>query len=244
MADMTDDETGSTSDLIVDSKSELPEGKSDSPRKKIEWLLGIAIAFLLAVAAIPGIQSVPHRELADVTVRGLEGLLLLAREEAIQTGDDHIVFFELDGNGGQVTTDRGTPAMALLIRDRDGDGKQSEFEYVASVPVGAEGIVTWGSARATTPADGDAADQLLGPWSFVQAMSSPDRVPSLVFRSDGVPHSYTADSGIHGAAGSGAGTVYLYSSTEDYAVVLSPWGDVDVQVWDPRSRTWQLASVQ
>ena len=230
-------------DVEPDSQNDSQETKTQTRGGGVEWLLGISVAFLLAVAAVPGIQSVPHRELADVTVRGLEGLLLLAREEAIQTGDDHIVLFEIDSTSGQITNDRGAPVMALLIRDRDGDGRESDSEYVASVPVDADGIVAWGSALATMPANGDAADQLTGAWSFVQARGQVGRVRRLMFRADGAPHSFSADSGLSGAAGSGAGTVYLHSSTDDYAVVLSPWGDVDVQIWDPGSGTWQLASV-
>jgi hypothetical protein len=238
---MADDELTSPSDLTSDSLREL---RAQRDGKRVEWLLGLAIAFLLAVAAVPGIQSTPQSELSDVTVRGLEGLLLLARDEAIRTGDDHIVFFEIDGPGGEVTNDRGVPVMALLIRDRDADGQPSDSEYVASVPLGSDGLVSWGSARATTPADGDAAQRLLGPWSFGESAGQPGRVPRLVYRSDGAPHAYTAESGTHGDAGSGAGSVYLYSASEDYAVVLSPWGDVDVQVWDPGSMSWRLASIR
>ena len=197
----------------------------------MEWLVGVAIAFLLAVVAVPGIKPVPQRELANGTVRDLEGLLLLARDEAVETGDDHILFFEIDSNG-TITNDRGAPVMALLIRDRNGDGLRADAEYVASVPVDSDGRVMWGSVLATMPADGDSAGQLSGPWSFDQAMGHAGRVRRLVFRADGAPHSFTADavdSEIPSTAGSGAGTVYLHSETEDYAVVLSPWGDVNVQ---------------
>jgi hypothetical protein len=215
-----------------------------TPRgKQAEWLVGVAIAFLLAVVAVPGIKSTPQREFANVTVRGLEDLLRLARDEAIQTGDDHILFFEIE-TIGTITNDRGAPVMALLIRDRDGDGRRADAEYVASVPIGADGSAAWGSESATVPADGDTAGQLSGPWSFGQAMGYPGRLRRLVFRSDGAPHSFTADSETGDTAGSGAGTVYLHSSTADYAVVLSPWGDVNVQVWDPSATTWRPASIR
>jgi hypothetical protein len=42
---------------------------------------------------------------------------------------------------------------------------------------------------------------------------------------------------------SGAGIVYLKSTTRDYALVLSPWGDIDVQVWDNFSSSWRLMTV-
>lgn len=233
---------------MADVEPDSQEVVTDYDNSKVEWLLGISIACLLAVAAIPGIQSIPHRELEDVTVRGLEGLLLLARDEAIQTGDDHIVLFEVDATRGQLINDQGAPVMALLIRDRNGDGRQSASEYVASVPVGSVdsdgigGLVEWGSVLATVPANGDAAGQISSPWSFGQAMGQPGHVRRLVFRADGVPHSFSLDTGLRGSAGTGAGTVYLHSPTLDYAVVLSPWGDVNVQIWDAASQTWQTAS--
>lgn len=220
-------------------KADSPKIMSTGPGKRVEWLLGIAIAALLVVVAVPGIKSVRQHEVANVTVRGLEGLLLLARDEAIQTGDDHIIYFEIEGSG-QITNDRGAPVMALLIRDRDGNGRRNDSEYVASVPVGVEGTVAWGSALATVPADGDSAAELSGPWSFRQAMGHPGRLRRLVFRSDGAPHSSGSSTRTRDTAGSGAGTVYLHSPTADYAVVLSPWGDVNVQVWDPGSEVWRL----
>ena len=58
-------------DVKPDSQNDSPETETKSQGSGTEWLLGISIAFLLAVTAIPGIQSIPHRELADVTVRGL-----------------------------------------------------------------------------------------------------------------------------------------------------------------------------
>lgn len=209
-------------------------------RPRVEWLLGVAIALVLAVAAIPGVRPVADRDLANATVRGLEGLLRLARDEAIQTGEDHIVFFEHAAGGGLVRNDRGTPVMALLIRDRDGDGRSSESEYIASVPADTEGIVRWGSALATKPADGDVASELSGPLSFGDS-GTQVRARGLVFRSDGVPHSYSSNSTSDGFGESGAGTVYLHGPTRDYAVVVSPWGDVDVQVWDSRSQSWHPA---
>jgi Tfp pilus assembly protein FimT len=209
-------------------------------RRRVEWLLGVAIALVLAVAAIPGVRPLADRDLAHATVRGLEGLLRLARDEAVQTGEDHIVFFEHAAGGGLVGTDRGTPVMALLIRDRDGDGRRSESEYIASVPVDAERIVRWGSAFATKPADGDVASELSGPLSFGDS-GTQVRARGLVFRADGAPHSYSSNSTSAGSGESGAGTLYLHGPTRDYAVVVSPWGDVDVQVWDSRSQSWHPA---
>jgi hypothetical protein len=49
--------------------------------------------------------------------------------------------------------------------------------------------------------------------------------------------------GAKSTGASGAGIVYLKSTTRDYALVLSPWGDIDVQVWDNFSSSWRLMTV-
>ena len=98
----------------------------------------------------------------------------------------------------------------------------------------------WGSVLATKPANGDAASELSDPRGTGPS-NSPVRAGGLVFRADGTPHSFPSISG--GSGDTAAGAVYLHDPTRDYAVVLSPWGDVDVQVWDAHSQSWQLASV-
>ncbi len=220
-------------------ESREPETRGVIPRR-VEWFLGLAVALLLAVAAIPGIQPTPHRDLAAATVWEIEGLLRLARDEAVRTGEDHIVFFEPGNRGAPVTNDRGAPVMALLFRDRDGDGRPSESEYIASIPADTDGIVRWGSALATRPAAGDITVQLHDPLGFGRS-DVQVREGGVIFRSDGAPHS--AGSSVGSAGDSGAGTVYLRGPTRDYAVVLSPWGDVELQVWDTRSQAWQLVPV-
>jgi hypothetical protein len=242
-----------------------PGGPRVAPRR-VEWFLALAVALLLAAAAIPGVQSTSHGDLAEATVRGVEGLLRQARDEAVRTGEDHIVFFEqmdIEQNGMEqngiersgieqsddeqvhqtsailnhdTNQDKGERYMAMLIRDRDGDGRASDSEFIASIPADTEGIVRWGSALATMPASGDVAGQLRGPLSFGRS-DSQIRERGLVFRSDGAPHA--VESKLDAAGDSGAGTVYLHGPTRDYAVVLSPWGDVDLQVWDTRSQSWR-----
>ena len=206
---------------------------------RVEWFLGLTVALLLSAVAIPGVGPIAQPSFDDPTVRGLEGLLLRARAEAIQTGDDHIVFFRPDVSTLSFPELEVSELMALLIRDRDGDGGASEAEYVASVPIDSSGGVEWGTAMAARPANGDGSLSLASPLSFpLNDAGKPGH--ELVFRSDGAPI-VNGTASPTGVPTSGAGTAYLRSATRDYAVVLSPWGDVDVQVWDVASGTWQVA---
>lgn len=218
-----------------------PVGTAPRSKRDVEWFLGIVVALLLVVVAVPGIKPIEQSVLDDATVRGFEGLLLLARDEAVQTGDDHIVFF--DSGKGSDPSIEGAPSevMAWLIRDRDGDGRPSEAEYVASVPIDANGSVGWGSRFATQPAIGDIATTLMGPLSFGSRRANGE-ASALIFRQDGAPILAGSAEGADDTSNSSAGTVYLQSTTRDYAVVLSPWGDVDVQVWDDITASWQLAT--
>jgi hypothetical protein len=212
------------------------------PKRNIEWVLGLIVASLLAVAAIPGVKSVETVSLDNPTVRGVEELLLLARDEAVQTGDDHIVFFG-QADGAPVAIDGlSSDVMAWLIRDRDADGLASKAEYIASVPADAQGAVVWGSGFATHPATGDVARTINGPLSF--SSGSTEAVDSgLVFRRDGVATVLNATAAAKSTGVSGAGIVYLKSKTRDYALVLSPWGDIQVQIWDNFSSSWRLMTV-
>ncbi len=128
--------------------------------------------------------------------------------------------------------------MALLIRDHDGDWLPSQVEHVASVPQQVESGVEWGSRRATVPADGDIAERLVGPWTFTQP-NGRSLARWLLFEPDGAPHAFASTAKQAGAAGSGAGTVYLRSPQRDYAVVVSPWGEIEVQIWDDDASDWR-----
>lgn len=217
-----------------------PEGRTKSPNRKIELLLGLGVAFVLAVMAVPGVKPVPEPEPLNRTVRSLEGLMVLARDEAVQTGEDHMIVFERSLVMGEGAEPAVSSLVARLIRDRNGNGSASSFETMESLPLEPQSGLGWGSSLATRPADGDPAKSLSGETIFDQFGSE---VPqhALVFGADGAPHSVSLPSGLRGAAGSGAGAVYLHSASRDYAVVLSPWGDIDLQVWNQASSEWQLA---
>ncbi len=209
---------------------------------KTEWLLAAAIVCLLAAVAVPTIRHQPRPHVAVAPVMDLEGLLTLAREQAIATGESHLVYFESDSQGNQVTDDVGAPVLALVARDSNRDGRASPSEYVASVPVDPEaGVVGWGRSQAPRSANGDTGLRRAGGWSF----TGPHGLASarwLMFGPDGMPRALSFETRLVGPPGSGAGALYAYSATDDYAVVLSPWGDVEVQHWNGDASRWQLAA--
>ena len=84
------------------------------------------------------------------------------------------------------------------------------------------------------------AHEITAPWSMLQP-DGRSRAHWMLFQSDGAPHSLSAAARETGAAGSGAGAIYLHGADRDYAVVLSPWGEVDLQVWESDASGWQAA---
>ncbi len=218
---------------------------SRAPGRATDWLLGIVVAAVLAAVAIPGVRTRPEHAIEVASVERLEELVRLACDQAVATGDDHFVLLE-------ASQQEAGEASVLVFRDLDGDAAPSEIEVLGRVSLAP---ATWGSAAAHEPAIGDTGTGLEGPWSFAarsrpaaidpgvptgEPVARPTGSRGVVFDATGVPHGLS-QAGLRGAAGSGAGSLYLRTTTQDYALVLSPWGDVDVQVWDAASASWQVA---
>ncbi len=217
---------------------------------RVDWWLGLIVGGLLVAVAVPGIRTAPEHAIDEPSVERLASLIRLARDEAVASGDEHFLFLERpEGEGGQ--------GSVLLFRDIDGDSKPSEVEVIGSLPLAP---ARWGSAFAVERAIGDAGVGLRGPWSFdaqsrpaampeisavsAEAPTAPAPIPSgirgIVFDAAGVPHRIESN-GLRAEPGSGAGSLYLRTSERDFAIVLSPWGDVDVQLWDGDATGWQVA---
>lgn len=232
-----------------------PAPAGDAARPRIEWWLVLVVAALLGAVAIPGVRTQPAHPIDVPSVARLAELLKLARDEAVATGDDHFVLLQRPD---------GVPGV-LLFRDIDGDARPAEVEILGEIALGP---ASWGRARAAERAVGDAGPGLAGPWSFdapvapakieteVDGNPRPSASPApqattrakpagairgVVFDPAGVPHR-VSDRRLRGTPGSGAGSLYLRTTERDFAVVISPWGDVDVQRWDGEAARWQVAA--
>jgi prepilin-type N-terminal cleavage/methylation domain-containing protein len=118
----------------------------------LEVMVVIAIAGALAVISVALLQGAFGDARAKTGARALADLLQLAREEAVRTGDNHLVFFGQDAEDNDITTG-GVAAAAILVRDADGDGEVDTGETVAGVQVDATGSLSWGSAFAAAVPD-------------------------------------------------------------------------------------------
>ncbi len=206
--------------------------------RRVEWLLIAAVVGILATAAVPGYRSYDENSRIQSTLQGVESLLLMARDEAIRTNEEHWVYFSADPAGTSPTGSGSDHApMVLLMRGAGSHSESGSEGYVASVPFQGGDAVAWGSNRAQVPAPGDLARELAESWSFLEPDGS-RRAMKLAFQPDGSARSVSARSSRVGSPGSGAGALYLRSPQRDYAVVLSPSGRIVRHVWNSEENAW------
>jgi prepilin-type N-terminal cleavage/methylation domain-containing protein len=213
-------------------------------------LLELAIVVVL-IGIVSALGSILMRDAfgdarAKGAVRSIADLLTFARNEAIRTGVNHVVFFHQDAAGNSFTGTNGNTAVVLVIKDDDGDGQIDGGEKVLSIGPDSTGSLSWGTTYAGTdnlPAPYDNPDA-----TFPQSgdyvcctFLDPDDGPArwVVFQADGIPRAFKTGPFTIGDVGSANGAVYVTSGTRDYAVVLAPLGGVRVHVYKDGGAVWR-----
>jgi prepilin-type N-terminal cleavage/methylation domain-containing protein len=211
----------------------------------LEVMVVVGILGALAVISVAVLQGSFGDARAKTGARSLADLLQLAREEAIRTGDNHLVFFGQDAQDNDLTTG-GMAAAAILVRDADGDGEVDSGETVGGVQVDATGSLSWGSAFAAAVPESAPNDNPGATFPETDAdflcctFLDPDADPArwVAFLPDGIPRAFEIGPFAVGDVGSGNGAVYVTSGARDYAVVLAPLGGVRVHTWDRGAEAW------
>jgi prepilin-type N-terminal cleavage/methylation domain-containing protein len=207
----------------------------------LEIMVVVAILGLLVAVAGPQLGEFARNQRVRSAARSVADAFLLARAEAIRTGNAHIVFLAAGPAGGPPATDpAGTALGAAAVVLNDGPAgiwncRIDPGEARTDVPV-RDGIA-WGFARSggqPAPGDDPGADPSAGA-TFRDAAGNP--VTWVLFRGDGIP--LTFDAGCNLAPiGSGGGGVYVTNGNRDYAVVLSPLGAVRVHAFEVGADAW------
>jgi prepilin-type N-terminal cleavage/methylation domain-containing protein len=212
----------------------------------IEVMIIVAIIGIFATIGVAVLNRNMGDQRAKAAMRSVADLLMLARTEAIRTGTNHVVFFQLDAAGDPLEDNAGTPVAALLIADADGDGAVDAGEYKASVPFAEGDSLSWGSSFASVTSTAAPNDNAAGTFpatdpdfaccTFVDESGNP--ASWVVFLPDGMPRPFSTGPFDAGDLGEGGGAVYLTSGRRDYAAVLAPLGGVRVHAWNKGEDAW------
>ena len=214
----------------------------------LEMMLTMALLGVFASMAVMLMGGSSGNARAKASVRSIADLLMLARTEAIRTGDNHVVLFFEDTADVALTGPGGRLAAALVIRDVDADGLVDAGEKVAAVYVDDTGSLSWGSTFAANlgtplPAPNDnpgatfpAADSDDVCCSFLDPDDNPARW--VVFLPDGLPRGFKTGPFLVGDVTTGNGAVYVTSGDRDYSVVLAALGGVRVHGFTPATEVW------
>ncbi len=212
----------------------------------IEVMVVVAIIGVMTALAVTVVGRRVGDQRAKAAVRSVANILLLARTEAIRTGTNHVVYFQLDQAGAALVDRAGAPVAALVISDTDADGIPDAGEYKASVPFDATNSLSWGSSFAAVGSDAapndnpggifPATDPNFSCCTFVNPVGNESR--GIVFRPDGMPRAFSTGPFAMGPVGGGGGAVYVTSGTRDYAVVLTPLGSTRVHSWNRGADAW------
>ncbi len=210
----------------------------------IEVMIVLAIIGVMSVMALPAFRSYFEDQRVKQAARAVADVLSLARTEAIRTGRSHIVYFQQDPTGAVLVDDGGNTVPILLVQDDDGTGPLPAPNGQVDagerrVPVRAEQGVNWGVTLAAGAAPGDTG--LVANFTTGRTFQTPGLAAArwVVFRPDGVPRGYSTGPYTEGAIGTGGGGVYLTNGRRDYAIVLSPLGGVQVNLWNPALNQWR-----
>lgn len=205
----------------------------------LELMVVVVILGIASAMAVPAMVNWADDERVKGAARSVSDAFALARSEAIRTGNQHIMVFAL-GLGGTAqiqVIDDGPEASANCTIDAG--------ELIHSV-AGVDGV-QWGTS--TGAANGAVVTGDPGGWATGAATVGSTFTNAagvggatwVLFRSDGMPRTFTPTAGTCGAignAGEGGGGVYVTNLKRDYAVVLFPLGTTRVHKWNPSAGGW------
>lgn len=212
----------------------------------LEMMVVVALIGVLAALSVPRLQEFFDNQRLKAAARDVADAFLLARGEAIRSGNPHIVFLSVlpsDPAGTALGIDPATGGFwpVVVLDDRAPALSNCRIDPAETqYTVAAQRGVAWGFSRSGgTPAPNDTGaarggDPATGA-TFVDGAGNP--VTWVMFRGDGVPVTFDAGCNLS-AIGQGGGAVYVTNGRRDYAVVLSPLGAVRIHGWEAVSAAW------
>lgn len=213
----------------------------------IEVMVVVAIIGVFALIAVPRLNELIEDQRVKRSARNVADVFLLARAEAMRTGDNHVVFFGPPGTtdpaGNDIVDENGNYVPALILNDGppatancviDGGEDTKPIHDIDATNVQFAAVL----ATAKVP-----SDQGTGPWASGVSFADPSNnpMPWILFRPDGIPVAFTgagSNCGVIADVGSGGGGIYVTDGRYEYGVVLAPLGGVRVHAWRTDAGAW------
>ena len=213
----------------------------------LELVVVLAMIGAMVALAASSLSDWSANQRAATSARAMADAFALARAEAIRTGSNHIVAFNIESGLSGISSD------VVIVNDGptgNTAGVSSNCvidtgEIVQSISL--EQGVRFGSDPAlangaAAPNDsGASGDQLAGS-SFTNATTGD--ASWVMFGSDGLPRRFTENASTTppctalGAVGQAGGAIYLTNGRRDYAIVMSPLGSVRLHRWNQGAGAW------
>jgi prepilin-type N-terminal cleavage/methylation domain-containing protein len=207
-----------------------------------EMMVVVAIIGIASAVTMPIFDDVQDNQELKAISRDFGSSLTLARQLAIQTGNNHILYLattaatDICGNPLQDAAGNFVPLLILDDGPPSGANNCCIDAGETTITRSAAAGVSWGVtfAGAKNPAD-------LGGGVFTtgSTFTNPAGAQArwVLFRPDGVPVGFSTACA-EGQLGSGAGAIYMTNANRDYAAILSPLGAVKVRGFDQTGNAW------
>ena len=214
----------------------------------IEVAIVVAIVGIVTATALPDVTRYMEVTRARTAAKSIADAFNLARAQAIRTGNNHVVFFSVDGAGdtaGNTLQRRDGTAVPILVLNDGAPGSANQNCEIDAdeelITFEAQNGVGWGfnapAAAQTAPDETAAILEIPASGSSFRAPNGTTAVTWVQFRPDGIPVAID-DACTAGRLGTGGGTIYLWSENRDFAITLSPLGGVRVHTWIAGTGAW------
>lgn len=208
----------------------------------VELVVVFALVAAMMTMAVTTFSNWTDNQRASTSARSVADAFSLARAEALRTGNNHILAFNIeDGLGGisndVVIVNDGPPATANCII-QSGEIVHS-FALEQGVRFGTDPNLSDEDPAPDDP--GSSGDQANGS-SFTDADAGD--ASWVAFGPDGLPRRFTEGASTSDpcdditAPGVAGGAIYLTNGHRDYAVVLTPLGAVRLHRWIGGGDAW------
>lgn len=209
----------------------------------LELVVSLALVGVMVALAASTLSNWGENQRAATSARSVADAFSLARAEAIRTGSNHVVAFDIETGLAGISSDvvivNDGPASTSNCRIDDG-GLVHRISLEQGVSFGSDPSLANGTAA---PNDSGASGNQANGSSFTNATTGD--ASWVMFFADGLPRRFTQNGDTNpcpaanlGPVGQAGGAIYVTNGNRDYAIVMSPLGTVRLHRWQEGAAGW------